>query len=275
MNKPEPLALGIVSDEITNDFGEALRHALSWGIHRFELRCLSTGRVPRVSGEELRTVASLVREHGVQITALSPGIFKAHLSKTDELDEELRSVLPATIDLAQQFSCPLIIAFGFQREDGEPGDRYQRAVEYMRRAAELAGAAGIRIAIENEPGFWCDTGVNTARLIRDVNSPSLGANWDPGNAYGTAEKPYPEGYEALKKSIINVHAKDTAVGSLIRCIPIGEGAIDWKGQVGALLRDRPVEHITIETHCHPLVENSRRNVEVLQQMMERALRGHT
>ncbi len=26
------LALGIVSDEITNDFGEALRHGLSWGI---------------------------------------------------------------------------------------------------------------------------------------------------------------------------------------------------------------------------------------------------
>lgn len=271
MTTRDPLALGIVSDEITNDFGEALRHALSWGIHRFELRCLTSGRVPRVSGEELRTVAALVREHGVRVTALSPGIFKPPLSHTAELDEELRSVLPATLDLARQLSCPMVIVFGFQREQGEPADRYQRAVDLMQRAAETASAAGIRLAIENEPGFWCDTGVNTQRLIRDVRMPSLGANWDPGNAYGTTEKPYPEGYEALKSSIINVHAKDTAVGSLIQCVPIGEGAIDWQGQVTALVRDTPVEHITIETHCHPLVENSRRNVEVLRAMMHNAL----
>jgi len=32
-----------------------------------------------------------------------------------------------------------------------------------------------------------------------------------------------------------------------------------------------VEHITIETHCHPLVENSRHNVEILRRMMAAAL----
>ena len=125
-----PLALGIVSDEITNDFGEALRHGSSWGIDRYEIRCLTTGRIPRVEKQEMQTVAGLVREHGVRITALSPGMFKAHLSRTEEIEEELRSVLPATLDLARELSCPMIIVFGFQREQGEPADRYHRAVEY-------------------------------------------------------------------------------------------------------------------------------------------------
>lgn len=265
-----PLALGIVSDEITNDFSEALRHGTSWGIDRYEIRCLTTGRVPRVEKQEIATVAGLVRDHGVRITALSPGMFKAHLSRTGEIEEEIRSVLPATLDLARELSCPMIIVFGFQREAGEPADNQKLAVEYMRRAAELAAAAGVRIAIENEPGFWCDTGVNTLQIINATGATALGANWDPCNAYGTDEVPYPGGYEALKPRIINVHAKDTAVGSLIKCVPIGEGALDWQGQVTALLKDRLVEHITIETHCHPLIENSRHNVDILRRMMAAA-----
>lgn len=265
-----PLALGIVSDEITNDFGEALRHGTAWGIDRYEVRCLTTGRVPKVDRQEVRTVAGLVRDHGVRITALSPGMFKAHLSRAAEIEEELRSVLPATLDLARELACPMIIVFGFQREAGEPAENEQRAVDFMRRAAETAAAAGVRIAIENEPGFWCDTGVNTLRIINATGAAALGANWDPCNAYGTDEVPYPQGYEALKARIINVHAKDTAVGSLIKCIPIGEGALDWQGQVSALVRDRLVEHITIETHCHPLIENSRHNVEILRRMMAAA-----
>lgn len=265
-----PLALGIVSDEITNDFGEALRHGSSWGIDRYEIRCLTTGRIPKVDPQEIRTVAGLVRDHGVRITALSPGMFKAHLSHTAELEEELRSVLPATLDLARELSCPMIIVFGFQREAGESADREKLAVDYMRRAAEAAAAAGVRIAVENEPGFWCDSGVNTLRIITSTGSAAIGANWDPCNAYGTAEVPYPQGYESLKSRIINVHAKDTAVGSLIKCVPIGEGALDWQGQVTALLTDRPVEHITIETHCHPLIESSRHNVDILRRMMAAA-----
>ena len=265
-----PLALGIVSDEITNDFGEALRHGSSWGIDRYEIRCLTTGRIPKVDPQEIRSVAGLVRDHGVRITALSPGMFKAHLSRTAELEEELRSVLPATLDLARELSCPMIIVFGFQREAGESADREKLAVDYMRRAAEAAAAAGVRIAIENEPGFWCDSGVNTLRIITSTGSAAIGANWDPCNAYGTDEVPYPQGYESLRSRIINVHAKDTAVGSLIKCVPIGEGALDWQGQVTALLKDRPVEHITIETHCHPLIESSRHNVDVLRRMMAAA-----
>ena len=264
------LEIGIVSDEITPDFREAVRHALTWGVRKFELRVLKSGRVPAVDQTEIEDVLATIRERDVEITALSPGIFKASLGRADVLEREVTETLPATIALARRLGCSMIITFGFQREvgEGERG-RYQEAVAWMKRAAAVAEKEGVRLAIENEPGFWADTGVNTRRLIKDVGSPSLGANWDPCNAFGTTERPYPEGYTAIKDVIVNVHVKDTLKGSLIQCVPVGDGVIDWKGQMDALMRDRVVAHVTIETHCLPLVENSRKNVEVLRRYMGR------
>jgi L-ribulose-5-phosphate 3-epimerase len=264
----KPLELGIVSDEVDPDFRQAVRHALGWGIRKFELRVLKTGRVPAVAEAEIEDVVATMKAHQVQVTALSPGIFKHSLAKTAALEEEIQRALPATIALARRLGSSMIIIFGFQREQGEPESRYQDAVAWMKRAAALAQKEGMMLAVENEPGFWVDTGVNTRRLIKDVGSPALGANWDPCNAFGTTERPYPEGYDAVKDAIVNVHVKDTKKGSLIQCVPVGDGVIDWKGQVRALMRDAIVSHMTIETHCLPLVESSKKNVEVLRRYME-------
>jgi sugar phosphate isomerase/epimerase len=262
-----PLPLGIVSDEVTPEFREALRHGLSWGITRYEIRCLASGRVPDVEPAEWSDLLLAVKQHGVTITALSPGIFKHDLSRTEDLERELTDVLPRTIVMARECGARLIIVFGFRRLPGEPADHHMIAVDYLRRAAQTASRAGLTIAVENEPGFHCDTGVNTRRIIEEVGSTALGANWDPCNAFGTDEMPFPDGYAALKPVIVNVHAKDTTKGSMIQCVPIGEGAIDWKGQMRALVQDRIVAHVTIETHCLPLVEQSGKNVRVLREMM--------
>jgi sugar phosphate isomerase/epimerase len=263
----QALDIGIVSDEIDQDFTVAATHGAAWGIRLYEIRCLTSGRIPSVTPQELDAVERIVRDRDLRITGVSPGIFKHQLNKRPDVEREIAETLPATIALAQRFSCPLIIVFGFQRLPGEPASRYDLAVEFFTRAAAMAQASGMRLAVENEPGFWCDTGVNTRKMIRDVGSPSFGANWDPCNAYGTDEVPYPGGYEAIRDVIINVHVKDTLKGSLIQCVPVGDGALDWEGQMNALLRDRPVGHVTIETHCHPLVANSERNVRTLRTLM--------
>lgn len=261
------LDLGIVSDEISNDFAEAMHYASSWGISLMEIRLLKSGRVPNVSKENIDEVLRYLRRSEVRITALSPGIFKHQLSKTTQLEEELNTTLPRTIDLAKILGAPLIIVFGFERVPGESETNRIIAVDFLRRAAAVAERAGVKLAIENEPGFWCDTGANTRTIIDDVASPALGANWDPANAYGTPEVPYPGGYEAIRERIFNVHVKDTKEGSLVRCVPVGEGVVDWAGQLRALLRDNFVSHVTIETHCLPLIDNSRRNVETLKRML--------
>lgn len=261
------IALGIVSDEVSSDFREAAKHAIDWGISIFEIRVLKTGRIPAVDRGELQDVKAIAREHALTISALSPGIFKLPLSQATGLENELANTLPKTLSLAQEFGASMVIVFGFQREKNESPDNFFRATDVMSRAAEIAGRVGIKLVIENEPGFWCDSGANTAKLLGHVHTPWLRANWDPCNGYGTPETPYPDGYEAVKKFIANVHVKDTSEGALIRCVPVGEGAIDWRGQLEAIVRDQIVKHVTIETHCLPLVEKSKQNVDTIRRYL--------
>jgi sugar phosphate isomerase/epimerase len=263
----DALALGIVSDEIAPDFETALRYGKQWGISLYELRCIGEGRVPLISDDDAAFIEQAVVSENIRITALSPGIFKHPLSDPAAIERDLKDVLPRTITMADRFGARMIIAFGFQRLPQDDESLRRCAIGYFRRAADIVERAGMVIAIENEPGFWCDTGANTAAILKEINSAHLRANWDPANALGTAEVPYPNGYKALKPYIVNVHVKDTIEGSLLRCVPVGQGRIAWKDQVRALLEDNIVSHITIETHCLPLIEQSEYNIRTLRAYM--------
>ncbi|MDE3056487.1 MAG: sugar phosphate isomerase/epimerase [Bacteroidota bacterium] len=263
-SSPKGLSIGIVSDEIVLDIRDAVSLGMSWGISLYEIRSAPSGRIPFFSPRDIAAVMHARSELGIAITALSPGIFKHPLSRTTEIEHELTVVLPNTIEAAHQFGAPLVIVFGFQRENNEPRENIHRAVEVLSRAALLARRAGIILAVENEPGCWCDSGSATAHIIHEVSSPALRANWDPCNAFGTEEFPVPDGYEAIKNVVANVHVKDTRKGALVECLPVGEGVIDWKGQLAALIRDGHISHVTIETHSLPLVEKSKRNVDTVR-----------
>lgn len=266
-DKSQPLDLGIVSDEVSPDFPEAVQFGLERGIRLYEIRVLNSGRIPEIDPAEFEVVKKTVAHTGIRITALSPGIFKHPVDQTEALDHELAVVLPKTIEMARILRCPMIIVFGFRQNDQPYDEQARVASEYVAKAADLAAEAGITITIENEPGFVCDTGTRTAAFIKNLNMENVKANWDPCNSFGMEEVPYPEGYEAIKPYIGNVHIKDTAKGGLVECVPVGMGKIDWKGQMQALVRDRVVSHATIETHCLPLKENSDHNIRVIREMM--------
>ena len=258
------MRIGFVTDEISANVEEALNIGVSWGIRDFELRMMGEHRVPAVDAGDIRRVIALRQRHGLRITALSPGVFKGTLQDEARLTSELHDTLPETFHLARVFDTKTIIIFGFQRSAGDTADHEWKAVEVLRRAAWSAQEYGMTLAVENEPGFWCDTGANTARVLAQVNSAALCANWDPANALGTEPEPFPEGYNALKKWIANVHVKDAVQGTSAEYVAVGEGNVDWRGQLQALVRDKAVEQVTIETHCLPLLENSQKNLKAVR-----------
>ncbi len=261
------MRIGFVTDEISANVDEAINIGVLWGIQDFELRMIGERRVPAVDPGDIQRVLALQQKHGLRLTALSPGVFKGTLHDDALLMRELHDTLPETFRLARLFDTKTVIVFGFQRSSRDVVDDEKKAVDIFRQAARSAKQHGLVLAIENEPGFWCDTGVNTARILAQANLPSLRANWDPGNAVGTEETPFPDGYNALKNWIGNVHVKDTVMGSLVECVPVGEGKVDWRGQLQALARDKVIEHVTIETHCLPLLENSKRNLEAVRKIL--------
>ncbi|MBL0174470.1 MAG: TIM barrel protein [Ignavibacteria bacterium] len=128
------LSFAFISDEICADFSDAIQHGLSWGVTRYELRMLPTGRVPHVAATDFKAVRRAMKEHGIRITALSPGSFKLAPEDRDGIAAQLRETLPRTLDMALELGAPLVIVFGFMRS-GKAG----RACARRRRDAAGSG----------------------------------------------------------------------------------------------------------------------------------------
>ncbi len=263
------MRIGIVTDEISPDIREAISLGVSWGIHDFEFRTSQSGRIPHISKEDTQVLFECKKEFGISFTALSPGTFKAPLEDVVTIQKDLNEVLPATIELAHKFHTPLILTFGFIKSITAGDSEFELAVKTLKSAAELAERNGITLALENEPGFWADSGKRTAKLLAAVGSKSLMANWDPANALGAENHPFPIGYEALKPWVANIHVKDVQKDSTLACVPVGEGKINWEGQLRAIVKDGRLSHVTIETHCLPLIEKSKQNVETVSRILKK------
>jgi len=260
--------IGIVSDEISLDIKEAIEIGLELGIKNYELRCIGSyeRRVPYVDEKSLNFILKNVESGRINITALSPGVFKIKPSEVEKVKFELETVLPDTFKLAKSLGVNKIIIFGFIR-DGTSSDY---VVEVLKKASNWARSEGFVLAIENEPGFYCDTGKNTGEIIRMVQMENLGANWDPANAIGAGEFAYPSGYEFIKNFIVNLHIKDAVNYPEFKCTLIGEGAVNWFGQLKALIQDGIMDkiNITLETHHLPLVESTIENLKRLKSILK-------
>ncbi|NOZ57943.1 MAG: sugar phosphate isomerase/epimerase [Calditrichaeota bacterium] len=263
------MRLGIVSDEILPDFPLAVRHGKSWGIWDYEIRTLRTGRVPRVDDDEIRSVRRTVEREGVRIAALSPGVFKISLEDPERVRLEKEEILPETFRLAELLDTRLIIVFGFSHYPNEPAENRQAVIDHFGDVARMAERTGFVVAVENEPDHWCDTGEHTAAILAEVNSPFLRANWDLGNAFCSGEKPFPDGWQHIKDYVVNVHVKDyRRKNGECECVPFGDGEIDYLGQFRALASEnRPLHHVTLETHVQPFLQMSRLCAHRMQQVL--------
>lgn len=261
------LEIGIVTDEISRDLGEALSVGQSWGLNRFELREGAERRFPAFTQKEVGLVDDAVRA-GVQITAVSPGIFKSSVEDAAQRDRDMSEVLPRAIEKAVRFECPVVIAFGFAKREGEPGSNRLQVQKTFERAAEQAAEAGLILAIENEPDFWIDRSEPSASLLAEIGHPSLKINWDPANLHWGGKKPERADLEALLPFVANVHVKDfTPDDPKVPWRAIGEGTTPWEEILGWLVEDTSLAHITLETHVEPLVENARKSLDTVREML--------
>jgi len=261
--------LAILTDELSLDINEALEEGKALGFRKFELRCADSyeHRVPYLNSKVESRILKEVEQKEIEITALTPGIFKIGLSDTAKIKEELEVTLPKTCELAVQLGVPRVIAFSFMTNEGGSS---KDAVERIKEAGQVAEQFGLQLSVENEPGFFCDTGLRTAALVESIGAKNVGINWDCANALVAGEVAYPIGYEAVLPLIQNIHIKDA--------IPIppdkwenrlvGDGGVNWLGQLHAILKDKPVSHITLETHVFPVLESTREDVRRLRVLFD-------
>lgn len=253
------LNLGIVADEISRNFREAVRIGTSLGIRRYEVRFLETGRAPMCDRNELMEVERIQDGEGIEITALSPGLFK-YTSRRGDFDREMGDVLPRSIEWALRWQLPALIIFGFHRAgvtediaDTVLDDNIPPEVpQWLRTAGELAAANELKLLIEAEPICWADTGQSTLRMIRESQSKAIGINYDPANiAWKMRSDPIDE-LESIVPLIGNVHIKDLIEAPRGSGIPVwappGEGMLDYVPHFSVLKKSGYKGPISLEPH---------------------------
>jgi sugar phosphate isomerase/epimerase len=263
------MKLGIVADEISRDFRQAVAIGKSLGIHRYEVRNLTSGRIPLCSPGELRAV----EQEQVEITAISPGLFKLTESAA-VFAHEMAEVYPRAAELAHRWKLPGLIVFGFHKPGATEanarvaGDPPAQIMEWLEEAAERASADGLLLMIEPEPICWCDSARRTANLIGRSGTGSLRINYDPGNVAWLENRDPIGEFDAAAPLIANVHVKDLRPlergPGCPEWVPAGEGMIDYRAHFAALRRIGYAGPISLEPH----MDGSREAIRRCKQAVE-------
>lgn len=271
------MKLGIVADEISRDFGTAVRIGTELGLLRYEVRFLKSGRAPLCDPAELLGAERFAQQAGVEITALSPGLFKL----TDDaagFAREMAEVYPRAAEWAHRWKLPGLIVFGFHKPGAtehnittlpvEPVP--PQIVDWLAAAGERAAADGLLLMIEPEPICWADTSRAAADLIARSGARSLRINYDPGNvAWFEGRDPIGE-FDAAAPWIANVHVKDLLPlkpgGGRPTFVPAGEGLIDYRAHFAALRGAGYAGPISLEPHMDGQPETIRRCKEAVEKL---------
>lgn len=271
------LTLGIVADEISRDFRQASQIGIAAGLRRYEIRFLKSGRAPICDPAELLEIERICDGEGLEITALSPGLFK-WTDSTEKFRREMAGTFPRAVELARRWNLSALVVFGFCKPDAKeetadliPSDDPPGwVVDSLAEAALKADEAGLRLLIEPEPVCWADTGLATVNLIHAANARNLGINYDPCNVAWMLRRDPIDEFDAVAPFIANVHIKDQidaprGSGMPTWVVP-GEGLIDYRPHFAALKQMGYSGNISLEPHMDGDLEtilNCKRTVERL------------
>jgi sugar phosphate isomerase/epimerase len=261
--RPLPFKLGVITDEISEDFDEALAFLKRESLGYCELREMWDKNLMNLAPQELERAKHAIQKHRLRVSDIASPLFKYNLpempAKPDEkrdtfhatfTDRDTEDLLQRAADLAHFFDTRLIRIFSYWRVE-ELEKAYPHVRDRLARAAGVAAKHGVVLVLENEHTCNVGTGKELGRLVKEINSPHLRGLWDPGNATQLGEVPFPDGYREVRGVFAHMHLKDVkkdpATGKLIWA-PVGDGMIDYRGQFEALRHDEYNGTMALETH---------------------------
>ncbi|HEX5324728.1 MAG TPA: sugar phosphate isomerase/epimerase [Capsulimonadaceae bacterium] len=257
------MQLSVITDEIDNDLDHALDVMAEYGVRKAELRTIWDKNIADAPDEYIDRVQTALKKRGVTVAAIASPFYKCDLTDDSAegpagpLHDATARGLAAQIDLlnrcieiASRLDTRMIRVFTFWKRGPLTPAIEERIVDAFSEPVQIAERAGVTLVIENEHACYIGTGAETARVLTKIGSPNVKAVWDPGNAFCAGEVPYPMGYDAILPFIEHVHAKDarrTGPDKEEWCV-IGEGEIDWAGQIRALKKAGYSGLVSLETH---------------------------
>jgi sugar phosphate isomerase/epimerase len=256
--------LGILTDEVSNDFQEALDWIAERGLKHVEVRTVDGKNAAVLDDAPVREVRKKVEARGLFVSAVASPLFKCALDpsrpvasgdrfgQAEEGVEAHFAKLDRVIVIAKLLGTRRIRIFSFWREK-DPALYRADIVRHLKRAGEVARRADVLLLVENEPSCNGGFAEEVAGIVRAVNSPNVKALWDPGNEAYAGREAFPAGYGHMKDVLAHVHLKDAYIrqDGTPRCVPLGSGSVPFILQFRALESDGYDGLFTIETHYKP------------------------
>lgn len=294
MAVPKRYELGVITDEISQDFETALRVARDMGMRHVELGTLWDKQVSDLTEDELRAARALLDQYDLRVHVICGLLFRpfsladvelAAMEEHPRFQEHLR-LLERCIHVARTLDAPYIRTFGFTRDQGgtNPSPRFPdgggitdetlaKIAKGIRIACNRVDKDDLTLVLENARSLYANTGGNMRRVLQAVDHPRLKVIWDPANAFVAGEQPL-DGLAAVRGSIVDVHCKDAMVvdeaSGLTNWVCIGDGGTDWLAQLRAL-QDEPVATLTVETHWHPPGQGAETDTRLVHAALQQVL----
>lgn len=260
-----PFRLAVINDEITPDFEKACEIASSeFGLHWMEVRSMWDKNVTDLNEKQIGDAIKILDKYKLRVTDIASPLFKtdwpgaprSRLSETrdqfhaDFDASEQDKLLERCITLAKSFNTDRIRCFDYWRLDDQKP--YREAINAkLKEAAERCAKHGLILLLENEMSCNTATGEEAAALLKAIPNKNFMLNWDPGNAAALANLAYSAGYDLLPKDRIgHCHCKDVIrkPDNKYEWAPVGDGMVDWVGQIQALNKDGFHYGLSLETH---------------------------
>ncbi len=251
--------LGVITDEITDDFDHALAVCAALEIREIELRSLWGKSIVDHDETTVGRIADAIDKGGFSVVAIASPFLKCainddpastgntHSAKETSRDEQW-DVLDRSLTVAQRLNAPIVRTFSFWRVENPESVR-DEIVEVLTEATARVNAAGKLLGLENEHACNIATGAESAWVLDRIPDRTLGLIWDPGNEAALGSEPFPDGYNAVRDRIHHVHLKDAASYMHNAAFTtIGEGVIPYEDQFRALVADGYDGVLSIETH---------------------------
>ena len=244
------MKLSFITDEATQDFEEAVRFARYYRLQGLELRSVQDTPVDALPKDILRDYHRIMEENDLEMPNLAGSFFKCDSADRHAVEENLEK-LRRLCDAADILGCRYIRGFAFfMPQDGPLAP--DRLVPFFEKPGEILRSRRKMLLLEADPSVNTTNHRALAALLEKLDKNCFGAIFDPGNdLYDPCrEKPYPDGYEAIRAHIRHIHIKDAVYDSqdMPQCVCVGEGLVGYPRLLLRLLEDGYDGWLSLETH---------------------------
>lgn len=176
------------------------------------------------SAAERQRIKGVFDDAGVAVACIAAGCTFADASQAAEQQQKAR----AAIDLAADLGSDRVRVFGGKLPDGVSREEATVALtDSLTALAPYAADHGVIIALETHDAWTAPEHV--AEVMRRVDNPAIGVNWDLMHPPRTGNSTMEDSYQVLRQWIRHVHMHDaTSDPSKLDFKPMGEGEFDHR-----------------------------------------------